>query len=210
MIEFCCLARLSARDRALPPRTPRMLARTVPEDSTSLIARVAQGDRDAFVPLARQLYGPGIHLARRILLDPSEAEDAMQTALLKLWTRASQYDPARGPVTAWFRRLIVNACLDRRRSIRPVAPLDEAADAPAADPSPHARAETSDEAAQVAAAVTQLNPRQRAAIALFYGADASMTEVAEALETTPKAVEGLLARARQELSRILKDMRGDP
>ena len=53
----------------------------------------------------------------------------------------------------------------------------------------------------------QLNPRQRAAITLFHGEGASMAEVAAALDTTPKAVEGLLARARSELSRLLADDR---
>ena len=59
----------------------------------------------------------------------------------------------------------------------------------------------------MAAAVAQLVPRQRAAIALFYGDGASMAEIAEMLETTPKAVEGLLARARVELAGLLSGLR---
>ena len=57
--------------------------------------------------------------------------------------------------------------------------------------------------ARVNAAVAQLLPRQRAAIALFYGDGATMAEIAEILETTPKAVEGLLGRARIELKALL-------
>ncbi|WP_367279815.1 RNA polymerase sigma factor [Sphingosinicella sp.] len=48
--------------------------------------------------------------------------------------------------------------------------------------------------------------RQRTAIALFYGEGATMNEIAEALETTPKAVEGLLARARVELAERLRSL----
>jgi RNA polymerase sigma-70 factor (ECF subfamily) len=49
----------------------------------------------------------------------------------------------------------------------------------------------------------RLNPRQRAAITLFHGEGATMAEIADALDTTPKAIEGLLARARKDLSALL-------
>jgi RNA polymerase sigma-70 factor (ECF subfamily) len=57
--------------------------------------------------------------------------------------------------------------------------------------------------ARLAAAMQMLSPRQRAAIAMFHGEGLSMAEIAEALETTPKAVEGLLGRARMELKGLL-------
>jgi RNA polymerase sigma-70 factor (ECF subfamily) len=55
-------------------------------------------------------------------------------------------------------------------------------------------------------AVARLPARQRAAIALFYGDGATMNEIAEILETTPKAIEGLLARARAELAEQLRPL----
>ena len=184
-----------------------MLAVTPPDDSPeALLARVAAGDRGAFATLARKLHAPGLRIAHKVLRT-ADAEDALQAAFLKLWTRATQFDPARGSVEAWFGRIVVRACLDRRRTIRVASPLDAVAEAPCPAPGADVRAETSDEAARIDRAVARLNPRQRAAILLFYGEEATTTEVAEALETTPKAVEGLLARARVELARNLSDMR---
>lgn len=185
-----------------------MLAlRTPDERPAALIARVAAGDRAAFADLARRLHPVGLHVALKVLGHGPDAEDAMQAALLKLWSKAAQYDAARGTVEAWFGRVVVRACLDRRRTIRPVASLDAVADAPCPAPLADARAEAADESARVERAVARLKPRQRAAILLFYGEEATTAQVADALETTPKAVEGLLARARADLARILADMR---
>jgi RNA polymerase sigma-70 factor (ECF subfamily) len=51
--------------------------------------------------------------------------------------------------------------------------------------------------------MARLGPRQRAALAMFHGEGLSMAEIALALETTPKAVEGLLGRARIELRSLI-------
>ena len=175
----------------------------VPE---ALMPRIADGDRQAFRLLATKLHGPALRLAVKVLNDRAEAEDAVQAALVKLWTQAGRYEPSRGSVEGWFRRLLVNLCIDRKRSIKPVAPLDAVAEAPAADLQPDEAAERNDRASRVNAAVARLNPRQRAAIALFYGEGATMAEIAATLETTPKAVEGLLARARSELAGMLGNL----
>lgn len=177
------------------------------DEPQALMALVAADDRDAFRELAVRLHGPALRLATRVLSDRVEAEDAVQAALTRLWTNAARYDSAKGSVEGWFRRLVVNACIDRRRSIKPVAPIEAAADARSSDPNPHEAAEGSERDRAVSAAVARLAPRQRAAIALFYGDGASMAEIAVMLETTPKAVEGLLARARVELAGLLSALR---
>jgi RNA polymerase sigma-70 factor (ECF subfamily) len=173
------------------------------ETTAALVARVAAGDERAFVALAGRLRTPALRLAAGILGDTGEAEDAVQAALVKLWRKAESYRPELGAAESWFSRIVVNCCLDRRRTIRAVAPIEAAADLVDNGDGPAEAAEAQDRARRTQAAVAQLNPRQRAAILLFYGADQSTAEVAEALGTTPKAVEGLLARARAELARML-------
>ena len=186
-----------------------MLAITPRDDavpSAALMHRVARGDRAAFETLARRLHGQAARIAARVLGHGPDAEDAVQAALINLWRKAGQFDGARGRVEPWFNRLVANACLDRRRTIRIVSPLDEAAGHASPDPRADDVLAAADEAARVQRAIARLNPRQRAAITLFYAEEASTVEVADALETTPKAVEGLLARARAELARMLSDM----
>ena len=172
-------------------------------DDAALMSRIATGDRLAFRMLVGRLHGGMVRLATRILNDQAEAEDAVQAALINLWTHAGRFEDTKGSPAGWFRRIVVNACLDRRRTIRVLAPLDQASELPSETPDPHEAAVGAEQASRVNAAVARLNPRQRAAIALFYGDGATMAEIAETLETTAKAVEGLLARARVELARML-------
>ena len=101
-------------------------------DSAALMARVADGDTASFDLLVARLHAPMLRLALRICGDRRDAEDALQAALTRLWTHAEIYEAALGSVEGWFHRILVNQCLDRRRRLRPVAPLDDAATAPAA------------------------------------------------------------------------------
>lgn len=168
-----------------------------------LIVRVAGGDARAFTALVGQLHGSMLRIATRVLGDRTEAEDALQAALTRLWTEAARFDPARGSVEGWFRRILVNQCLDRRRRFRIIAPIEAAAAVPSDLPDPFEASVANARARRVDAAMASLNPRQRAAITLFHGEGASMAEIAATLDTTPKAVEGLLARSRIELSQLL-------
>lgn len=184
------------------------------DDPASLMTRVATGDRRAFEALVNRLHGTSLRIATRVLGDRIEAEDALQSALARLWTEAARFDAAKGSVEAWFRRILVNQCLDRRRRFRLVAPMEAVAAVPSDLPDPFEASVANARARRVDAAMASLNPRQRAAITLFHGEGASMAEIASTLATTPKAVEGLLARSRIELARLLAsdraDLRGKP
>lgn len=173
--------------------------------ATALMPRVAQGDAAAFTKVMRLLERPALGLAWRTLNDRVAAEDACQQAFTRLWTEAARFDPARGSVEAWFRRILINACLDRRRAIRPVQSIDTAFDLADPAPDPEAMAIAHDQQARLAAAMARLNARQRLALSLFHGDGFSMAEIAEQMATTAKAVEGLLGRARNDLRTIMNE-----
>jgi RNA polymerase sigma-70 factor (ECF subfamily) len=189
---------------ALPNPVPIPDARMAQTPLALLMARVAEGDAAAFTQLARALQGQGLRLADRTLNDRAGAEDVVQIALTRLWTLAARFDPARGSVEGWFRRIVVNLCLDRRRSMKLVAPLSDADDVPSSAPDPFEAAAINDRRARLDAAMAQLAPRQRAALALFHGDGLTMAEIAASMETTPKAIEGLLGRARMELRKLIE------
>lgn len=167
---------------------------------------VVDGDADAFRRLTRRLYGPAIGVATKVLGDRVEAEDAVQSALVKLWRQAATFDASKAKVETWFRRIVINACIDRKRALRPVKSIDDIVEHASTAPDPAHLAEAGQRARQVNEAVACLPVRQRAAIALFYGDGATMNEIAEILETTPKAIEGLLARARADLATRLRPL----
>lgn len=82
-------------------------------------------DRADVASLILARVGDAYRLARAILLDDGEAEDAVQEATLAAWRKkGSLRDPARFDV--WFERILVNQCRDqlrrRKRSVRLAAP----------------------------------------------------------------------------------------
>lgn len=192
-------------DALILPGRPAAEAAVVPRDSDdALMARVAQGDASAFARLMERHVDGAFRVALRILGHRAEAEDAVQEAFLRLWSKAESWRSGGAKVSTWLWRVTVNLCLDARR--RPAhAPLDAAPEPP--DPAPRADAALAAAQAEQAltAAVGALPDRQRAAIALVYGAGASNAEAAEALGISLGALEQLLVRAKRSLRDRLQD-----
>lgn len=85
-----------------------------PDDDASVVRRVLTGDRTAFALLMRRFNRRLYRLARAIVGDDAEAEDALQEAYLKAYRALSQF---RGDssIATWLSRLVVNECLGRLR-----------------------------------------------------------------------------------------------
>lgn len=168
----------------------------------ALMARVAGGDALAFRQLADR-HTPLAHaLAWRLLGDAAEAEDVVQEAFVKLWVNAKGWTPTGGGLGGWLRRVTTNACLDRlrrRRFVSDGAVPERADDAPPAD----AMIDAERRRIAVTAAIRALPDRQRAAIVLTYHEGVSNAEAAAILGMGVKALESLLVRARQALTRTL-------
>jgi RNA polymerase sigma-70 factor (ECF subfamily) len=177
---------------------------SVDDSDEALMAQVARGDRRAYQQLARRHLPAMLGLARRILGNAADAEDVAQEAMLRVWTHAPRWQPL-AAFRTWLTRVVVNLCLDRKRRAPWVA-LEAAGEIE--DPAPDAgeRAEAAERERRLAAAITELPARQRAAITLTYGEGMSNAQVAEMLDATVSAVETLLVRGKQNLRRALDDM----
>ena len=66
-----------------------------PDDAELLIARIAAGDRDAFSRFYDAFAGTALGLIRRVLRDPSSAEEVLQEVFWQVWQEAPRYDPSR-------------------------------------------------------------------------------------------------------------------
>jgi RNA polymerase sigma-70 factor, ECF subfamily len=100
-------------------------ATAVSDDEAALVAAVAAGDRrDALSQLYGRYEGRLYGLGCRLLGDTSLAEELVQETFVRLWRKASQYDPERGSVSTFVfaiaRRIAVD--LWRRPSSRPFEP----------------------------------------------------------------------------------------
>ena len=84
------------------------------DDERSIVDRIVAGDRTAFVLLMRRYNRRLYRLARAVLRDDAEAEDALQEAYMSAYRSIHQFrgDAALG---TWLARLVHNECLGRIR-----------------------------------------------------------------------------------------------
>ena len=167
------------------------------------IQQKAAGNVDLGTEEWIEQYGRFVYgLAFRLTTDVQEAEDLSQETLLKAWLHCPELkNPA--AVKSWLRTICVN---EFRMKIRKQAstPLSFSDDLEALEregslftesiPSP---------VEEVIAGKLPLN--QRAAFSLVDMFGLSIPETAEILDFTPKAVKGLLYRARLSLESFFRD-----
>jgi RNA polymerase sigma-70 factor, ECF subfamily len=169
-----------------------------------LMSAVAEGDLTAFEQLVRRHHRSAWNTAFRLVGDLHAAEDISQEAFLRILRAADRYQP-----TAAFRtylyRIVTRLCHDHRRKISPS--LFQNPDARADESSsPEACVAAREEHRAVQEAIASLPHRQREAIVLRYYERLSYAEIAEAIGTSRKGVERLLARGRAAISTLLRGM----
>lgn len=176
------------------------------------MAAVGRGDQRAFARLVERHSRRATALAGRITLNRADAEEVVQEAFMRVWVKAPNWRPQTAAGDAlfatWFRRVVVNLCIDRRR--RPVSEDIESVPEIADDaPSALDAIASGETRRRVGDAVAELPERQRAALALCHFDGVSNIEAAQILGITVGAVESLLVRARRQLKNSLADLAGE-
>ena len=172
---------------AVDPQPPASVARITPQDEAALVARAVAGDRAAFGLLVERYAGVARRVARAVLGDPDDADDAAQDGLLSALVKLEQYDPRR-PFGPWLLRIVANAATDRRRrrKVRQAEPLDPAL--AAGGPRPDTVAE-----------------RRRIAVVLFDVEGYAHAEIAHILGIPEGTVRSEVFHARRRLRVLLGD-----
>lgn len=129
---------------------------------------------ERFLQLARHELDRAYRLAGLLLADRTEAEDAVQDALVRAWHRRTSLRDSAG-FAAWFDRILVNGCRDRLRRRRRVRFLELDAAREPAIPDPFRALLDRDEATR---ALASLEPDQRVVVILHYWADLTLEGVA--------------------------------
>ncbi len=160
------------------------------------LTALARGDRTAFDPLFRRLWPLLRGFARRGL-PAAEADDAAQEALLRVFSRASEFDSRRDAlawvlgIAAW--QIRTHQARARRRREEAVLPLLETVDSA---PSPEDAAAAAEQAAALERALAALSPVDAATLLAYArGERPPRSELAGA--TFRKRVERALARLRR-------------
>jgi RNA polymerase sigma-70 factor (ECF subfamily) len=93
-------------------------------DDDALLQRIRTGDRDAFTWLMRRYNRRLYRVARSVLRDDAEAEDALQDAYLQAY-RALPTFRGESALATWLTRIVVNAALMRQRKTGRLADVIE-------------------------------------------------------------------------------------
>jgi RNA polymerase sigma-70 factor (ECF subfamily) len=147
----------------------------------SILQRVADGDRTAVQDCLNTYGGLVWSIARRLLRNSDEAEDAVQEIFVDIWKNAGRFDESRSSETTYIAMIARRRLIDKiRYSTRRLSP--ESLDDVLLEPFTRADKEMqmSVEAREAAKALRQLRPEQQQVLRLSIVQGMSHQEIAEA------------------------------
>ena len=179
-----------------------------PDASAGLLARIAQGDREAFGRFYDAFAGLALGLIRRILRDPAASEEVLQEVFWQIWQEAARYDPHRGSPEAWVVMRAKTRAIDRLRAIRRrektfVAPVDEAV-ASAPDHPTENPGVVAERRGLVRSALDGLPEPQRRVVELAFFEGLTQSEIASRLGEPLGTVKTRARLALERLRSLLK------
>ena len=143
-------------------------------------------DRAEFSVVARDRARLWRHIAYLMCGDWARAEDLVQQAMLRMYTRWHRIDP--GGIDAYARKVITRLAIDESR--RPYRRYEQGGELPEVA----AHSSSMEDALAVRDALQQVPPKQRAAIVLRYYQELSVAETAAALGVSEGTVKSQTAR----------------
>ncbi len=171
-----------------------------------LVARVLEGEGEAFSVLVDRYYEPCGRYAQRLLGNREDAEDALQEAFLRAYRALARYHE-RDAFKGWLFRIVVNQCrtvsLRRRRHGQRFVTDDEAVGR-----HPVAGAEDGivlSDALQTS--LEAIDPLQREAFLLKYGEGFEYREMAQMTGASVSALKMRVKRACETLRPRLEETR---
>jgi RNA polymerase sigma-70 factor (ECF subfamily) len=191
---------------------PTKTLRQTEPDEAELVARARRKDASAIALIIRQQNQRLYRIARSILRDDFEAEDALQEAYIRAFT---SLDSFRGEsrLGTWLARIVMNEALGRLRRRKPAIDLDTFAKThegsaeiirfPAANPDldPETTMAQREIRALLESAIDALPEAFRTVLVARLIEGMSIEETAELFGIRPETVKTRLHRAR----RLLKD-----
>ena len=170
-----------------------------------LLDRLRRQDAAAFELLVREHQSVVMGLTQSLGLRGADQDDAAAEAFAAVYRALPRFE-GRSQLSTWIYqiayRVVLKVRTRRRRTAAAAEPIyDDSAASPAAPVGDAAeRAET---AAALWAAVESLDPKQSAAVDLFYRQQFSVEKIADVMQCPTGTVKTLLFRARAKLRTVL-------
>lgn len=185
-----------------------------PQAEFALLARMKQGDEEAFMALYRRHKDVVYRFALMYCGSPATAADVTQDTFMHFISRTGQFDPARGSIGAWLcgvARMLARKHLGEREvPTDPAAMADDTAPLPGQvdHDSPLDRVLRTEAAEQVRRAVARLAPHYRDVLVLCELSGLSYAETAQVCGIDIGTVRSRLSRARSALAQRLAAYHG--
>ena len=166
----------------------------------TLLTQVAKGDQAAFEALYDQLSASVYGLIRKVLRNPSQAEEVTQEVLLEVWRTASRFDRTRGSAATWVLTIAHRRAIDRVRAEEASTAREQrSAEVPVAIDEVAESVEASMDAERLRRCLAGLTELQRESITLAYYGGYSYAQVAALLDT---ALGTIKTRIRDGMTRL--------
>lgn len=171
-------------------------------------------DKESFAKLYDLCAPTAFGLARRMLGNEAEAEDAVQHAFISLWNHAAEFDADKGRVSTWLYAFVRNRCIDilRRRRREKAVSLNHDDESSAAPIDPPENSPTIEDHLNgkerrqlIANALRALPEPQRRVIEAAYFEGLTQQEIAEKLGEPLGTVKTRTRLGMLKLSDLLKD-----
>lgn len=181
--------------------------RAQPLDETGLATRFRAGDRAAFDEIVTLHRRTVYSVARRLLREHEDADEAAQVAFVKAWNARARF---RGDaqLRTWLTRIVLNvsrSMLSARRAEHALPDESDRADPARTDPG--VRIDRVRLRHELRRAIGGLPTRQQEVVMLKVYQDLTYLEVAEILELSAGAVKAHLHQAVSNLKRDLTEGR---
>ena len=184
------------------------------EEESAIIAKVLDGDADAFEPLVVAHQSFVYNIALKMLSNPDDAFDISQEAFIKAYRSLKDFK-GESSFSSWLYRITANMCLDfmRRNKKRKSASIvylddeDELKELELPDTrfDPVTELERKELRGAINDALNLLPEDQRSILLLRELNGMSYAEISEALKLEQGTVRSRLSRARARLAKILKE-----
>nr|WP_246321759.1 ECF RNA polymerase sigma factor SigK [Nocardioides panzhihuensis] len=152
-------------------------------DVAGVLAAVAGGDLHAFGRIYDDLAPLVFGVARRVVRDPSRAEEVTQEVFTEVWRQAARFDASRGSFRTWVLTIAHRRAVDAVRSSEASRAREEhvARREPVEVAGPEEAVVTASEHDGVRRCLESLTPLQSQAVRLAYYQGFTYPEVAEML-----------------------------
>jgi RNA polymerase sigma-70 factor (ECF subfamily) len=175
-------------------------------DDLQAILRLKCGDMSGLEFLIARYQEKALRTAFLVTHDEPTAQDVVQDVFVRFFQRARGFDETR-PFEPYFMRCVVNAALNAIRREKKGKDLVEETSTLEAlleqAASVEDQVEFSHMKREISEALSELPPRQRAAVVQRYYLEMTEREMAERLDAPPGTVKWLLNAARERLRSLL-------